>query len=152
MTTTLIVAETSIDYLRFMWGHRPAVWVEGIIVFAAAAFVLADFVLAYLRTRTLRNQGRDGGNRRARDHRIVAGGQPGTRPRALAHRAEHRDRRIRADAHPGYADGDRDRDLLLGGQHRRAAFVAQAGQVPKGQQVTLHPEPDDHPGGHRAEV
>lgn len=54
MTATLIVSETSIDYLRFMWGHRPAVWVEGVIVVAAAVFVLADFLLVYLRTRTLR--------------------------------------------------------------------------------------------------
>ncbi|KUH97804.1 hypothetical protein AU190_21380 [Mycolicibacterium acapulense] len=54
MTATLIVSETSIDYLRFMWGHRPAVWVEGTIVVAAAAFVIADFVLVYLRTRALR--------------------------------------------------------------------------------------------------
>nr|WP_090343394.1 hypothetical protein [Mycolicibacterium malmesburyense]CRL74357.1 hypothetical protein CPGR_03115 [Mycolicibacterium malmesburyense] len=54
MTATLIVSETSIDYLRFMWGHRPAVLVEGTIVVAAAAFVITDFALVYLRTRTLR--------------------------------------------------------------------------------------------------
>lgn len=61
MTATLIVSETSIDYLRFMWGHRPEVWVEGSIVVAAAAFVIADFALVYLRTRTLRKSLADTG-------------------------------------------------------------------------------------------
>ena len=53
MTATPIVSEKSIDYLRFMWGHRPTVWVEGTIVVAAAAFEITDFALVYLRTRTL---------------------------------------------------------------------------------------------------
>ncbi|MGE2689884.1 hypothetical protein [Mycolicibacterium pulveris] len=54
MTATLIVSETSIDYLRFMLGHRPAVWIEGLIIGACAAFIVADFVLVYVRTRALR--------------------------------------------------------------------------------------------------
>lgn len=55
MTATLIVSETSIDYLRFMYGHRPALWIEGIVIVACAAFIVTDFLLVSLRTRALRN-------------------------------------------------------------------------------------------------
>lgn len=54
MTATLILSETSIDYLQFMLGHRPDVWVEGIIISACAAFIVVDFVLVHVRTRALR--------------------------------------------------------------------------------------------------
>lgn len=54
MATTLILSETSIDYLQFMLGHKPDPWVEGTIVTACAAFVLVDFALVYVRTRALR--------------------------------------------------------------------------------------------------
>lgn len=54
MTTTLILSETSIDYLFFMFGRRPELWVQGIITTSAAAVVLVDFVLVYVRTKALR--------------------------------------------------------------------------------------------------
>ncbi|OBI81262.1 hypothetical protein [Mycobacterium sp. E740] len=54
MTTTLIVSETSIDYLRFMLGHRPAPWIEGGIIAGCAVFVVVDFALVFVRTRALR--------------------------------------------------------------------------------------------------
>lgn len=54
MTATLIVSETSIDYLRFMLGHRPAPWIEGTIIVACAVFIVADFALVSMRTRALR--------------------------------------------------------------------------------------------------
>jgi hypothetical protein len=54
MTTTLILSETSIDYLRFMFGHRPALWLTGLIVATAAAVIVVDFVFVYVRTSALR--------------------------------------------------------------------------------------------------
>lgn len=54
MTTTLILSETSIDYLQFMLGRRPSPWVEGTIMVACAAFVVIDFALVYVRNRDLR--------------------------------------------------------------------------------------------------
>lgn len=54
MTTTLILSETSIDYLFFMFGRRPELWVEGIITTLAAAIVIVDFTLVYIRTKALR--------------------------------------------------------------------------------------------------
>jgi hypothetical protein len=54
MATTLILAETSIDYLHFMFGRRPDLWVTGLITVSCAAFIVIDFVLVYVRTRALR--------------------------------------------------------------------------------------------------
>ena len=54
MTMTLILSETSIDYLHFMFGRRPAIWVTGLIVTGVAVVIVADFMLVYVRTRTLR--------------------------------------------------------------------------------------------------
>ena len=54
MTTMLILSETSIDYLFFMFGRRPHLWVEGSITTLAAATVVADFALVYVRTKALR--------------------------------------------------------------------------------------------------
>ena len=54
MTTTLILSETAVDYLHFMYGRRPELWMTGLIVTAAALVILADFVLVYVRTKTLR--------------------------------------------------------------------------------------------------
>lgn len=54
MATTLVLSETSIDYLRFMFGRRPELWVVGVITTSAAVIILVDFVLVYLRTRALR--------------------------------------------------------------------------------------------------
>jgi hypothetical protein len=53
MTTTLILSETAIDYLHFMYGRRPEIWVTGTIVTTAALVIIADFVLVYVRTQTL---------------------------------------------------------------------------------------------------
>ncbi|OBI93030.1 hypothetical protein [Mycobacterium asiaticum] len=53
MTTTLIMSETSIDYLHSMLGHPPALWLTGSIATFCAAAILLDFVLVYIRTRTL---------------------------------------------------------------------------------------------------
>ncbi len=54
MTATLILSETSIDYLRFMYGRRPNAWVEGLIIVGCAAVIAACFALVYIRTRALR--------------------------------------------------------------------------------------------------
>ena len=54
MTTTLILSETAVDYLHFMFSRRPELWVTGLIVTAAALVIIACFVLVYVRTKTLR--------------------------------------------------------------------------------------------------
>ena len=54
MATTLILSETSIDYLFFMFGRRPELWVEAIITTSAGVIVLVDFTLVYVRTKALR--------------------------------------------------------------------------------------------------
>lgn len=54
MTTTLILSETSIDYLHFMFGRRPELWLTGLIVTTAFVVIVVDFVLVYVRTRALR--------------------------------------------------------------------------------------------------
>lgn len=54
MTTTLILTETAIDYLRFMFGQRPDFWLVTAITTAAACVIVVDFVLIYLRTKSLR--------------------------------------------------------------------------------------------------
>lgn len=54
MTTTLILSETAIDYLRFMFGHRPDFWLVSLITTACACVIIVDFVLIFLRTRSLR--------------------------------------------------------------------------------------------------
>ena len=54
MTTTLILSETTIDYLHFMFGRSPDLWVTGVIIISAAIVILANFALVYVRTKTLR--------------------------------------------------------------------------------------------------
>jgi hypothetical protein len=54
MTTTLILSETTIDYLHFMFGRRPDLWATGLIVTSAAVAIGANFALVHVRTRTLR--------------------------------------------------------------------------------------------------
>ena len=54
MTTTLILSETAIDYLRFMLGGRTELWWVGTITVSAAVLIVIDFALVYVRTRTLR--------------------------------------------------------------------------------------------------
>lgn len=54
MTTTLIVSETSIDYLHFALGSHFRFAHVTLIVTAAVIAVAVDFVLVYLRTRALR--------------------------------------------------------------------------------------------------
>lgn len=61
MTTTLILSETAVDYLRFMYGRRPEIWVTGIIIATAALVIISDFVLVYVRTKTLRRSLADSG-------------------------------------------------------------------------------------------
>ncbi len=53
MATTLIMSETSIDYLHFVLGHRPALWLAGTIVTFCALMILLDFVVVYIRTKNL---------------------------------------------------------------------------------------------------
>jgi hypothetical protein len=53
LATTLILSETTIDYLRFMFGRTPPLWVTGTIISFSAVVVLVDFGLVYVRTRTL---------------------------------------------------------------------------------------------------
>lgn len=55
MTMTLVLSETSIDYLHFMFGGRPELWVVGVITTSAALIIAVDFALVYLRTRSLRS-------------------------------------------------------------------------------------------------
>ncbi|WP_123029461.1 hypothetical protein [Mycolicibacterium stellerae] len=54
MTTTLILSETSIDYLHFMFGRRPEFWLVAVVTTTAACVIVVDFVLVYLRTGSLR--------------------------------------------------------------------------------------------------
>jgi hypothetical protein len=54
MATTLILSETTIDYLHFMFGRRPDLWATGLIVVSAAVIILVNFALVYIRTKTLR--------------------------------------------------------------------------------------------------
>jgi hypothetical protein len=54
MATTLILSETTIDYLHFMFGRRPDLWATGLIVIGAAVVIGVNFTLVYVRTRTLR--------------------------------------------------------------------------------------------------
>lgn len=53
MATTLIMSETSIDYLHFVLGHRPALWLTGVIVTFCALAIIVDLVVVYVRTRNL---------------------------------------------------------------------------------------------------
>lgn len=53
MATTLIMSETSIDYLHFVLGHPPALWMTGSIVTFCALAILLDLVVVYIRTRNL---------------------------------------------------------------------------------------------------
>ena len=57
MTMTLVLSETSIDYLpRFMFGERPELWVVGLITTLSRPHHrrwMARFV--YVRTKSLRN-------------------------------------------------------------------------------------------------
>ncbi|MDX1887840.1 MULTISPECIES: hypothetical protein [Mycolicibacterium] len=54
MTTTLILSETTIDYLHFLFGRSPDLWATGLIIVSAAIVILANFALVYIRTRNLR--------------------------------------------------------------------------------------------------
>lgn len=54
LAMTLVLSETSIDYLHFMYGERPPLWVVGLITVSAAVIVLIDLWLVYARTRALR--------------------------------------------------------------------------------------------------
>lgn len=54
MAATLILSETAIDYLHFMYGRRPELWVTGAIVAAAAVVIVVSFALVYVRTKALR--------------------------------------------------------------------------------------------------
>jgi hypothetical protein len=54
MTTTLMLSETSIDYLHFMFGRRPELWLTGLLVASAAAVIVVDFFLVYVRAKALR--------------------------------------------------------------------------------------------------
>lgn len=53
MATTLIMSETSIDYLHFVLGHRPALWLTGLIVTFCALAIVVDLVVVYVRIRNL---------------------------------------------------------------------------------------------------
>ena len=54
MAMTLVLSETTIDYLHFMYGERPPLWVVGLITVSAAVVILVDLWLVYVRTRALR--------------------------------------------------------------------------------------------------
>lgn len=59
MTTTLVLSETSIDYLHYMFGERPELWVVGLITTSAALIIAVDYRFVYLRTRSLCKSMRD---------------------------------------------------------------------------------------------
>lgn len=59
MATTVILSEVLIDYLRFMYGHRPQLWTVALIVVAGAVVIVVDFVLILRRTRALRRSMRN---------------------------------------------------------------------------------------------
>ncbi|MGZ6781002.1 MAG: hypothetical protein ACXVGO_18665, partial [Mycobacterium sp.] len=54
MTTTLILSETAIDYLHFMFARRPDFWLVSLITTSAAVVIVIDFVVIYFRTAALR--------------------------------------------------------------------------------------------------
>ncbi|PRC44015.1 hypothetical protein C6A85_000000102395, partial [Mycobacterium sp. ITM-2017-0098] len=54
MTSTLILAETAIDYLRFMYDRTPGIAPVAIITTTTAVAVLFQFAFVYVRTRELR--------------------------------------------------------------------------------------------------
>ena len=54
MAMTLVLSETTIDYLHFMYGERPPLWVVGLITVSAAVVIAVDLWLVYVRTRALR--------------------------------------------------------------------------------------------------
>lgn len=53
MATTLIMSETNIDYLHFVLGRRPALWMTATIVAFCAVAILLDFAVVYIRTKAL---------------------------------------------------------------------------------------------------
>jgi nicotinamide riboside transporter PnuC len=53
MATTLMMSETSIDYLHFVLGRSPDAWMTGSIVTFCAVAILLDLVVVYIRTRNL---------------------------------------------------------------------------------------------------
>lgn len=54
ITTTLILSETAIDYLHFMFARRPDFWLVSLITVSAAVVSVIDFVVIYVRTKALR--------------------------------------------------------------------------------------------------
>lgn len=54
MSTTLIMSETTIDYLSFMYRGRPAPWAITLVIAAAAVVVLVDVRLVAVRSLRLR--------------------------------------------------------------------------------------------------
>ncbi|MBX7434018.1 hypothetical protein JDV09_18140 [Mycobacterium sp. Y57] len=55
MTATLILSETTIDYLRFMYDDGPDLWLIILIMGSACIAVVIDFILVQQRTRDLRH-------------------------------------------------------------------------------------------------
>jgi len=53
MAMTLVISETSIDYLHFVYGQHPEPWVVGVITVLAAGIIALNFVVVYRRTRVL---------------------------------------------------------------------------------------------------
>lgn len=54
MSMTLVMSETTIDYLTFMYAGRPAGWAIGLVIGAAAVVILIDFRLVAVRSWRLR--------------------------------------------------------------------------------------------------
>jgi hypothetical protein len=147
MATTLIMSETSIDYLYFVLGHRPALWLTGTIVTLRAGHParfrrglhphekpepLAGQHRRANAVGVAVDQGRHGGNAVPRGRRVMARRQP----RALTHRlADHpqpRVRHVRLRALASRADDHFDRGLLLGRQHRRGSRPTLLLAAPRG--------------------
>lgn len=55
MSSTLILSETTVDYLRFMYDRSPGGAVVAAISAVAAVAVLVEFLFVYVRTRELRH-------------------------------------------------------------------------------------------------
>ncbi len=54
MASTIIVSETSIDYVEYMLGRRADLWVTVLIMTSGTAVMVFNFALVYVRTRALR--------------------------------------------------------------------------------------------------
>lgn len=167
MTTTLIVAETSIDYLQFMLARMPHWWVVALINTTAAAAILVNLALVYLRTKALRTSLVDAAEPTVLALRSLKIATVCTVVLAIvASWLAITLNRIPDQWLTAPSTGLVVIVVVLtfvlptvvsiaicnfGGQHRESRSLG-AGQVSQRQHVALNTESDDHPGGHGAQI